>query len=308
MNLKTKKKFKYNILFIVIYFVFLFSFPFLRNYFNVNKIQVAAPETVLIAADSSTNFVSNIFYNILGYFSNRKNLLDEISRLENELQIEKDKNVINVNGVGDAKKIVAKKIFSDFTNIYETILLNKGREAGVEEEAIVFLYPDKAIGVVSSVGEKSSLVSLYSKDKNQVEGVVRARNFRESTETIPIQNENILEGENFDSSNSTSGISSASTSTSTSLNEININLSTPISSADGLLIEFIGYGGGDFIAKIPENIKISTGTIIYLARDESKALGEIIKIEKQEAAFYQVLFVRGYYNTRENGNYYIENN
>jgi len=313
MNLRTKKNFQYNILFIILYFVFLLSFPFLRSYFNVNNIKVVAPESALVAARTSTNLVSSVFHNIVGYFSERKDLLNEISYLEKELQEEKNKNVLAEVGGANETKIVAKKIFSDFTNIYQSILLDKGRIDGVQEGAVVFLSPNKAIGVVNSVSDKSSLVFLFSKDKNLVEGVVNANSSKENLKSVSTGNES---AENLDLNSTTSTLNSTTSTltvttsgqTLTFPNEINIDLSTPVSSSDGLLIEFIGYGSGDFVAKIPENINISTGTIVYLARDENKALGEIIKIENQEASFHQILFVRGYYNTRENGDYYIENN
>lgn len=304
MNLRTKKKFQYNILFIIIYLVFLFSFPFIRGYFNSNNIKVPAPETVLVAANSSTNFVSRVFYNFIGYFSNKKYLLNEITRLENELQTEKNKNIFGENNFSQ-DKIIAKKIFTDFTNIYQTILLDKGRGDGVVEGGIVFLYPNKAVGLIDSLSEKTSLVSLFSKDKNQVEGVILSKDFNEKA---AIKN---LEEETFSTSTaSTSVTASTSNSNPTSslsfLSNINIDVSVPINSSNRLLIDFVGHGSGDFVAKIPENIKISTGTLVYLARDESKILGEIVKIEKQDAAFYQILFVKGYYNTRENGDYYID--
>jgi cell shape-determining protein MreC len=306
MNLRAKKNFQYNTLFIILYFVFLLSFPFLRSYFNVNNIKVVAPESALVAARTSTNLVSGIFHNIVGYFSERKDLLNEISYLERELQEEKNKNVLAEVRDSNETKIVAKKIFSDFTNIYQAILLDKGRIDDVQEGAVVFLYPNKAIGVVDSVNNKSSLVFLFSKDKNLVEGVVNTKNSKENLKSASTGNES---AENLDLNSTTSTLSvTTSGQTLTFPNEINIDLGTPISSSGGLLIEFIGYGSGDFVAKIPENINISTGTIVYLARDENKALGEIIKIEKQEASFHQILFVRGYYNTRENGDYYIENN
>ncbi|MEA4910747.1 hypothetical protein SDC9_07759 [bioreactor metagenome] len=300
MNLRTKKKFQFNILFIIIYLVFLFSFPFLRNYFNSNNIRVGAPETVLVAANNSTNFVSKVFNNFFGYFTNKKYLLSEISRLENELQTEKNRKIFEEN-ISSEKKIVAKKIFSDFTSVYNTILLDKGKDNGVAEGNIVFLYPNKAIGVVNSSSEKTSLVSLFSKDKNQVEGIIFSQNFESK---IPLINSE--EDLNLNASSSSTTIATSSDISQPFSDDINISMSTPVSSSNSILIDFIGYGGGDFVAKIPENINISTGTIVYLARDENKTLGEIVKIEKQEAAFYQILFVKGYYNTRENGDYYID--
>lgn len=316
MNLRSKKKFQHNILFIVIYLVFLFSFPLLRNYFNVNDIKLGAPETVLVAADSSTNFVSKVFSNFFGYFSYKKDLLNKITKLEEDLKLVKDEKIIG-DITQSQDKIVAKKISSDFTKIYQTILLNKGSRDSVIDDSLVFIYPNKAVGIIESVSEKTSLVSLFSKDKNEVEGSVLLRDLNKIQDDNKNETENQIE--TFTSSSSiidtistaTTSATSASSSTSSSSlsffsNDINIDISTPINSSKSILINFVGYGGGDFVAKIPENIKISTGTLVYLARDESKVLGEIVKIEKQEAAFYQILFVRGYYNTRENSDYYID--
>jgi len=77
-------------------------------------------------------------------------------------------------------------------------------------------------------------------------------------------------------------------------------------SQNNLVIDLLGLGGGDFAFEIPESILISTGTLIYLYKDPSKLIGEIIGLEKLETSLYQKVLVRGYYNLATSGRYYIK--
>ena len=73
-----------------------------------------------------------------------------------------------------------------------------------------------------------------------------------------------------------------------------------------LVIDLLGLGGGDFSFEIPESVVIATGTLIYLYKDTSKLIGEIIGLEKLETSLYQKVLVRGYYNLATSGRYYIK--
>lgn len=297
MNLRENKRIKWNIFFILVYIVFLFSFSTLRGYFNRQNIQISIPNRALIIANSSTGLVSNVFKNITNYFLDKKVLFLKINTLEKELEIEKEKNIaLSVNSKfssseNDFKVLSAKKIFSDFTTIYSSVLLNKGYLDGVEEKSLVFIYPNKAIGIIERVGNKTSLLSLFSKDKNQIEGILKIK-----VEKDIFEEQIIIESD--------TAISNATTSTSTIL-DIKPS-SILIKSGEQIIVDIYGYGGGDFIARLPKNIEVSIGTKIYLANDEDKVLGEIIKVEKPEASFYQIILIEGYYNTRENNIYYIQ--
>lgn len=282
-----------NVFYIALYLIFLLSFSFLRNSFSVdlNKetANIGSASRVLYAADRSTNFFSNLFTNLGRYFYFKKSLINQIEDLKSQLEIERNQNVLTKEDPNNKNLItVGKKIFSDFTNIYDTILLDKGYIHGVSKGDMVFIYPNKLIGEVGDVDETNSVVDLFSKDKNRIEGVLK------TSKAIDII-------KNTDNE----VVSTSSTSSSTPA-ILESHVETISGRPSSIIIDVYGYGGGDFIAKIPENILVATGTIIYSAEDESKVVGEVVKTEKQDASFFQILLIKGYYNTRENNDYYIK--
>ena len=320
MNFKKRNVIKWNIVYIIIYLVFLISFPYLRSLFSNSFVLVNKPSTVLGAAHKSTNFFAKSFSNFGDYFSSRKYLITENERLQNELELERNKNIVNrnVSLFGENKVVVAKKIFSDFTNIYGTILLNKGVEDGVHEDDTVFVYENNAIGKITSVNPNNSLVTLFSKDKNKVEGVIKAKKnnntlFELDLPTLENKKEDEIDMDNKDiNTENLENLDNENSSSSTSFLNENSTIVSEVkdseTSPSSIIIDIYGYGGGDFISQIPANIEVSTGTVVYLGTDETKSLGEVVSVEKQDASFYQILLIRGHYNTRANDDYYIKRN
>lgn len=143
----------------------------------------------------------------------------------------------------------------------------------------------------------TSVVTLFSKNKEKVEGVIKAEYGKDTLDNLTQIKilENTLK-QATSSENNEAEIKSSS------------NLSKKSNEAESILIDIYGYGGGDFMAEIPGNIKVEVGSQVYLAEDESKLLGEVVKVEKKDASYYQRLLIRGYYNTRINNTYYIESN
>lgn len=313
MQTKEKKYFRDNFILILIFILFFISFSRIKSFFNSSNQDKNTPESFLYSINNGIEGSLNFFSGIGDYFSSKKALLNQIADLQSQLDRQKYYSIIDssasldslssnpsstistsINTSAKSKNIlnkdlpvVAKKIFSDFTSIYDTVLLDKGFSSGVEKGDIVFLYPNLLIGQVDSINSNTSLVSLYSKDKNKIEGVMKVvknnskSNFIDSKNEIP-----------------TSTLSSASSSLISIENQSQKNQSN-------ILVDLRGNGGGDFIATLPNNLEVSVGTIIYLSSDESKAIGEVVKVEIQEATFYETIFIKGYYNTRLNDNYYI---
>lgn len=309
MIFRKKSYIRLNIFYIISFIIFLIIFPFLRNYLNGNELSVNKGAIFLNLANKSTGAAFDSFNGLLGYFYSKKYLLNEIDRLKNELNSKEINSIIENNteeknlsnhdydNDNDMNIVVAKKIFSDFTTIYDTILLNKGVDSGIKENNLVFVNDNSAVGEVSKVYKNTSLITLFSKNKEKVEGVIIAN---KNQNTVLLTNFTDLQEENKNEENSSS-----------------LNLHSDLNNLDNLkalekgssiLIDLYGYGGGDFISYIPNNIEISTGTKVYLAIDESKILGEVVDIEKPDASFFQVLIIRGFYNTRKNDNYYILKN
>ncbi len=299
MNLKRKGKLKQNLIFIIVYIISFISFFYLQNYYDKQNIVSLESGNITAPSLKSEGIVLN-------YFSNKREMSLEIDKLKKELELEKLRYLDLKNYIfeidknwkeeeKDLKIISAKKIFTDYTTIYSTALLNKGIRDGVSEGDLVFLYPDKAIGIISRVKNKTSQVSMFSKDKNKIEGILKIKieeNLLKELENI----ENIEEIENQPIVSTFQN------------NKESITSSFAIKSSDQIIVDLYGYGGGDFIMTIPKNIEVETGMEIYMANYEDKVLGSIVKIEKPEASYYQVVLIKGYYNTRENNIYYILKN
>lgn len=304
MQTKEKKYFRNNLIMIFIFILFFISFSQIKTFFISSEKDKSTPENFLYSINNGIGSFFNFFSNIGEYFSSKKYLLNQIDDLQNQLADQRYSNIIDssssvaqdsysVNPNSKSKNIlnrdlpvVAKKIFSDFTSIYDTVLLNKGFSSGVNKGDLVFVYPNFAIGEIDTINPNTSLLSLYSKDKNKIEGVMKV-------------SKNISLDINKVNQNSSSSLSASSSSSSPSIIDIKkIN-------ENNILLDVYGNGGGDFIASLPDNLNVATGTIIYLSKDESKILGEVVKIEKEDASFYKTIFIKGYYNTRLNNDYYI---
>ncbi len=318
MQFKEKKYFRNNLILILIFIFFFLSFSKIKFFFNsFTEVQHRnIPGFFLSSINSTINNSSMFFYNIRMYFVSKKSLLNRIANLEDQLEIQKYNSIINFSSIdshsisGDIDfisknknilnkdlPIPTKKIFSDFTSIYDTVLLDKGFSSGVEKGDIVFLYPNFIIGQIDNVNPNSSLLSLYSRDKNKIEGIIKVSKNNSKTNFTDLKNQ----------SSSSTGISPDSisqSSSSTPLVPIEI-IPNKKNNKSSVLINLFGDGGGDFVATLPNNLEVATGTIIYLSSDESKALGEVVKVEITESSFYQNILVRGYYNTRLNDTYYI---
>lgn len=310
MQTKEKKYFRNNLILILIFIFFFLSFSKIKSFFNSSTHDKNTPEIFLSSINGGLENSFSFFSGIGGYFSSKKALLDQVADLQNQLETQKYYSIIDssssnvapasssVSTLSKSKNIldkdlpvVAKKIFSDFTSIYDTILLDKGFSSGVEKGDIVFLYPNLIIGQIDNINPNTSLLTLYSRDKNKIEGVMKV-----------VKNNSKINFNDFKNQNSSStNATSSSSSTTLALPDLNPKQKNE----SNILIDLFGNGGGDFSASLPDNLEVATGTIIYLSSDESKALGEVVKVKKEEASFYKTILIKGYYNSRLNDSYYI---
>ncbi len=309
MQTKEKKYFRNNLILILIFIFFFLSFSKIKSFFNSSTKDKNTPEVFLSSINNGIGNSSDFFSGIGGYFSSKKALLNQISDLQNQIEKQKYSSIVdslssseslssNFSTTSSHKSIisknlpiVAKKIFSDFTSIYDTVLLDKGFSSGVQKGDIVFLYPNLIIGQIDSINPNTSLLTLYSRNKNKIEGIIKVSKNNSKTNFTDLKNQN--------SPTSTSSLSASSTSS------IPIEVNFKQKNQTSVLIDLFGNGGGDFIAKLPNNLEVSIGTIIYLSNDENKALGEVVKVEIEETSFYENIFIKGYYNSRLNDSYYI---
>lgn len=300
---------KLNLIFIIIFVSFFFSFPAIKNSLSKKEdVDYSLSESLLISVNNDSNIFNKTFSNLKIYFLSRKLLQEKIDSLQNDIDNLKYDNVINnsytnllKNNSNNDFPILTKKIFQDFTSIYNTVLLDKGFVNSVEEGDIVFIYPDKVIGEISNINSKTSIMSLYSKSGNKLQGVLNA-----------YKDESIVLVKDIKNSSSSISLNSSTTASSSIIDTDLQNIQQKANESlnqdkklHNIIVEVVGVGSGDFTASVPDNIVVSTGTIVYLATDNSKSLGEIVKIENEEASFYKTLFIKGYYNTRSEDDYYI---
>ncbi len=264
---KNKNKINSDLIFIILFIIFICIFPLLKNKIGNKSNNIDNSSKVLVYVNNSKNFIVNSFTNITQYFYTKKYFLNKINELEKELNTEKEKNInLNLDNYNDKDIIVANKIFVDNTSVYDTILLDKGRDFGVKENDIVFVDENYAIGKIISVGEETSLLSLFSKSN-------------ENVEAYTIDNLNFLENEEEIVSHETK-------------NKIILNLE--------------GYGGGDFVVKVSNNLNIGIGNKFYLANNTNYFLGEVVSIDKDALSLYSTLFIKGVYNPKKYYNFFIK--
>jgi len=85
------------------------------------------------------------------------------------------------------------------------------------------------------------------------------------------------------------------------VNSQNIN----ISSDQSLVVDLSSLGGTDFYFEIPKEFNLSIPSLIYLKSDETKIIGNIIKIVEVENSLYNKVYVQGFYNPNLNQQFYI---
>lgn len=313
MRKNKSKLLKWNIIYIVIFLIFIIFFPNLKKSIGNQSLTNNQASVVLSSVRNVDNFITDNFLSFLDYFKSKNKLINEVNNLtlkveslENNSSSTESFNLLNDSLKMEDQYIVASKIFTDWTSIYDTILLNKGSKDGVKVSDLVFINEDEAIGVVNTVSLNTSLITLYSKNKEKTEGVLQAIRGKD---TLVSQDINLTLNDNGTETKDNLNNSSTSIATTTiNKSRLLINNQRNNSNLENILIDLYGYGGGDYFAEIPGNIIVEVGAKVYLALNENKVLGEVIKVEKRDASYYQRLFIRGYYNSRINHNYYILKN
>lgn len=108
------------------------------------------------------------------YLRSRNELLDEMDALKKELALSnsRDSTLARLSAENEslrsllhteergriAASVIARPPFIP----YDALLLDRGSNDGIHEDAVVFLGEDQAIGIVSRVFGKTSLVTLFS--------------------------------------------------------------------------------------------------------------------------------------------------
>ena len=215
-----------NLFLIIIFLIYVFSFYSLKTSFkkNLKEARNDFPENFLFFTSDTKNNFTNFFVNIANYFLQKKYFNQKIAILEEE--IERQREIILKNKISEDENdslnnleikslsenenptsstllnkkkiknkiqyqnlISTKRIFDGFLNLYDVILINKGFIDEVEVGDLVFIYPNKIIGQIFQINKNNSLVSLFSKEDTEFEGILKVfKNTKEVNKDLEFQN------------------------------------------------------------------------------------------------------------------------
>ena len=215
-----------NLFLIIIFLIYVFSFYSLKTSFkkNLKEVRSDFPENFLFFTSDTKNNFTNFFANIANYFLQKKYFNQKIVILEEE--IERQREIILKNKISEDENdslnnleikslsenenptsstllnkkkiknkiqyqnlISTKRIFDGFLNLYDVILINKGFIDEVEVGDLVFIYPNKIIGQIFQINKNNSLVSLFSKEDTEFEGILKVfKNTKEVNKDLEFQN------------------------------------------------------------------------------------------------------------------------
>lgn len=145
-------------------------------------------EPVVVTSNKFLKGIINIPSTITNYFRSRDsyeaqttNLQNSIEDLENKiaiLQAENDslKGVeikINESGIKETTKpsTILYPLVQDITRLYSTILLSKGFNDNIKENAVVYIRGRQPVCIIEELHSTTSLCKLLSANGNIVEGV-----------------------------------------------------------------------------------------------------------------------------------------
>ena len=143
-------------------------------YFVVPKVVTTVVAMVWYPFDAVRVWVAESGSSLPQYIRERKVLVDELEALKikvateqgtentiKKLQIENDE-LRELAGAVPEARILARVIGRPGTLPYDIVMLDRGRDHGIIENAPVFLGADQVIGFVSKVNEKTSFVTLVT--------------------------------------------------------------------------------------------------------------------------------------------------
>jgi cell shape-determining protein MreC len=126
------------------------------------------------------DFVYTFFVSRAQLLEQQKNLENKIIDLENQLTYVTLQEVTMISAsTSQAKTIVMSSLVKDMTNLYGTMIFNKGFEDGVMVDAMVYLRERGVVCQIKEVYKNSSSCAVFSSYGNTVEGVT-------STSSIPL--------------------------------------------------------------------------------------------------------------------------
>jgi cell shape-determining protein MreC len=127
------------------------------------------------------DFVYTFFVSRAQLMEQQKNLENKIMDLENDLTYFRLNETTHASSSTSASKvIVMSSLVKDITNLYGTIIFNKGFEDGVMTDVNVYLAGRGIVCKIKEVYKNSSTCALFSAYGNSVEGIT-------SSSSIPLR-------------------------------------------------------------------------------------------------------------------------
>jgi hypothetical protein len=79
-----------------------------------------------------------------------------------------------------------------------------------------------------------------------------------------------------------------------------------VTSSSTVTLSLVGQGGGNFVADIPKDTKVSVGESVYLRSNQSYTLGTVVSAKEDEQATGAHIYVRGAYNPVTSSVFYLD--
>lgn len=164
----------------------LFALLFL-TVFYWPQIRIASSPVLFFFADVSFSIktkTNDVAESVSSWFSTKKTLEEAIRTLEEENGRIKNELAIRdsiIKAYDDAYKtdtrfldstLEVSPLFSPFTSLYNSLVVSKGFEDGVSPSLVVYTAGYIPLGVVETVGPRTSVVRLLSSPGNELEGII----------------------------------------------------------------------------------------------------------------------------------------
>lgn len=145
--------------------------------------------TVLRPFASAGKGIGSGLQTVGAYFGSKAHMQKRNQELEREVSELKtrllDRDILAAENIA-LQEVLNRKVSSSLTlarvlikpnrSLYDTVVIDAGKNAGIQEGAAVFAYGNVPIGVVASVDPKTSLVRLYSSPGETIVGRIETLN------------------------------------------------------------------------------------------------------------------------------------
>ena len=223
--------------------------------------------------------ITNFYIKYLSKQNTTEMVSTELNSLKNENEYLKNliknstsSNTFSESGIVDL--IPASPSFLDRSSIiYNNIILNKGSEAGVKNDALVYVSGLRPVGIIKNTNLEYSTLELFTNYKKDIEVFVNSKSVSDTSTNISI-------------------------STATVTNSI---------VGGNIYFNIIGDGSYGFSSKLLKSISVKVGEDVYIKNYPSLKIGKIIEIEDIKNENEKIVYIKSNFTRNSENLFYIEN-